>query len=135
MGPGPRENGSMSGAEKDAPCAGPARETGPRGWDPKPLVRGFLIRAFIWSVAFGVAHLFGLRAYTSILSGTAHYGMVQRVLGVVYLVLYAGLVYLVPVLVIAALLVKAAGWIGASPIGGNHPNGTSNQPSQRADGR
>jgi uncharacterized membrane protein len=73
-----------------------------------PLVRAFLVRAVLWCVAFGAAHLLGLRAYTSLLSGTSSYGMVQQVLGVAYIVLYAGLVFFVPVLVIAALLVQCA---------------------------
>ena len=73
-----------------------------------PLVRALLVRAVLWCVAFGAAHLLGLRAYTSLLSGTSSHGMVQQVLGVAYIVLYLGLVFLVPILTIAAVLLKGA---------------------------
>ncbi len=77
------------------------------------LVRAFLLRAVLWCAAFGVAHLLGFRAYTSVLSGTSSQGIVQHTLGAAYIVLYVGLVCLVPVLLIGAALLKG----GALAIG------------------
>jgi len=73
---------------------------------------GLLTRAVIITLAYFVAHLAGLRAYTTIICGTSPTGNPAdtwaAVLGVIYVLLYLGFVVLVPVLVIAALLF--AGW-------------------------
>lgn len=105
---GTRGNGSVSDSRDVASRADGAQEARRLGSRLDPLARAFLVRAVLWCVAFGAVHLLGLRAYTSLLSGTSSYGMVQQVLGVTYIVLYAGLVFLVPVLVIAAVLVECA---------------------------
>ena len=105
---GTRGNGSVSDSRDVASRADGAQAARRLGSRLDPLVRAFLVRAVLWCVAFGAVHLLGLRAYTSPLSGTSSYGMVQQVLGVTYIVLYAGLVFLVPVLVIAAVLVHCA---------------------------
>jgi len=59
-------------------------------------------------LAFGVAHAFGLREYTSFLNGTT--GSMElgyelsALLGLIYLLLYFATVLLVPILTLAALL-------------------------------
>ncbi|MBT7165291.1 MAG: hypothetical protein HN904_21105 [Victivallales bacterium] len=68
--------------------------------------RRFLRDAVVLSVLFLIAHLLGLRQYTSVLSGTASFGSLQRLGGVVYLALYSLFVVCVPVLVIAAGLAR-----------------------------
>jgi len=76
------------------------------------IIRGFVKRAVLWSLAFCVAHLLGFRAYMSLLSGTAPLGQMERAFGATYLVLYVGFVFLVPVLLIAAGLLKGVELIG-----------------------
>jgi hypothetical protein len=70
--------------------------------------KDFLLRATAIAVLFLVAHLAGLREYTSFLSGTVpspDMGWQQAAFGgLVYLILYFAFVLLVPMLVIAALL-------------------------------
>ena len=59
-------------------------------------------------LAFGVAHAFGLREYTSFLNGTTgstELGYeLSALLGLIYLLLYFASVLLVPILLLAALL-------------------------------
>jgi len=105
---GTRGNGSVSDSRDVASRADGAQAARRLGSRLNPLVRAFLVRAVLWCVAFGAVHLLGFRIYTSLLSGTSSHGMVQQVLGVTYIVLYAGVVFLVPVLVIAAVLVQCA---------------------------
>ena len=81
------------------------------GWRPQPLARALFVRAVLWSLAFGAAHLLGFRTYTSLLSGTSPYGTTQQVLGVVYILFYIGLVFLVPVLILAAVLIEGAAFV------------------------
>jgi len=69
-------------------------------------VRGFVRRALVWAALFGVAQLVGLRAYTSMLSGTVVPEKTHIFLGMLYIVLYLGFVFLVPTLLIAAALLK-----------------------------
>ena len=70
---------------------------------PKDFVR----HAVLIVLAFGVAHVFGLREYTSFLNGTTgstELGYeLSALLGLTYLLLYFATVLLVPILVIAAL--------------------------------
>ncbi len=84
---------------------------------PKDLVR----RAAVFCALFGAAHLFGLRAYTTVLSGSradpALSLGVEAVLGSTYLVLYFLVVVVVPVLLIAAALALLLGRIFAGPPG------------------
>ena len=105
----------------------PAADESPRsGCRSASLARAFVVRAVLWAVAFGIAHLLGFKAYTAILSGTTPYGTVQHVLGLVYIVLYVGLVFLVPVLIIAAVLVKGAALAISVRTARNNTKGSSN---------
>ena len=71
---------------------------------PKELIR----HAVLIVLAFGVAHAFGLREYTSFLNGTTgstELGYeLSALLGLIYLLLYFATVLLVPILFLAALL-------------------------------
>jgi hypothetical protein len=69
-------------------------------------VREFVKRALVWAALFGIAHLIGLRAYTSMLSGTVVPEKARVFLGMLYIVLYLGFVFLVPTLLIAAGILK-----------------------------
>ena len=95
---------SPARAESKAGLPNPPPTSLPRANSP---IRWLLLRAVIWTVAFAVAHVFGLRSYTSVLSGIAPFGSAACWGGVVYLVLYGGLVIGVPILVIAAGLIHA----------------------------
>ena len=68
--------------------------------------RYFLMRALALGVLFLVAHLAGLREYTTFLSGTAanpEAGLRwSSFLGMVYIVLYLGFVVAAPILVLTA---------------------------------
>jgi hypothetical protein len=72
--------------------------------------KDFLRHAVLIVLAFGVAHLFGLREHTSFLNGTT--GSVElgyelsTFLGMTYLGLYFAAVLLAPILVLAAGLVS-----------------------------
>jgi len=70
--------------------------------------RDLLQRASAISVLFMVAHLAGLREFTSVLNGTVGSTAVNVKLGTflaaVYILLYLASVILVPVLVLAALM-------------------------------
>lgn len=69
---------------------------------------GFLVRACVISLIFFVCHAFGLREYTTILSGTSPTGNVKDVmaiaLGATYLVLYFAFVLGVPILILASVV-------------------------------
>jgi hypothetical protein len=77
-------------------------------FSPKDFVR----HAGLIVSLFAIAHLFGLREFTAIISGTMASpelgANVCALLGMGYLALYFGVVVLVPVLLIAAGLLK--GW-------------------------
>ena len=68
--------------------------------------KDFLVRAATIAIVFLIAHVAGLREYTSFLSGTlpsSDMGWQQAAFGgLVYLILYFACVLLVPILVIAA---------------------------------
>ena len=72
--------------------------------------RYFFLRAFVIVVLFAVVHLAGLREYTTFLSGTVANPAVDFRLsafyGMIYIALYLGTVVVVPILVIAAGLLK-----------------------------
>ena len=74
---------------------------------PASHARRFLRDAVVLSVLFLIAHLLGLRQYTSVLSGTASCGSLRRLGGIMYLTFYFLFVVCVPVLVIAAGLARA----------------------------
>ena len=81
-----------------------------RGWGGEFCsTRYFLMRALALGVLFLVAHLAGLREYTTFLSGTAanpEAGLrVSSFLGMVYILLYLGVVVMAPILILAAGLV------------------------------
>ncbi|NIQ37908.1 MAG: hypothetical protein GTN81_04875 [Proteobacteria bacterium] len=88
-------------------------------------IRGLLVRAVLWFLAFGVAHLLGFRAFTSFLLGTADFGLSQRLFGAVYLVLCAAFVLLVPILLIASGLMKGAALTIGLWMRANKPDGSS----------
>jgi membrane protein implicated in regulation of membrane protease activity len=73
--------------------------------------RDLLQRAGVISVLFLVAHLAGLREFTSVLNGTV--GSVAAgwkfsgFLALIYILLYLAFVILVPVLVLAAIILAA----------------------------
>jgi hypothetical protein len=68
--------------------------------------RGFLLRAIVIAVLYGVAHLCQLRCYASILSGTAPTGdagaHLPALLGCLYVLLHFAFVLAAPVLVLGA---------------------------------
>ncbi|NOS72167.1 MAG: hypothetical protein HOP33_19860 [Verrucomicrobia bacterium] len=74
--------------------------------------KDFIRHAVLILAVYAVAHLAGLREFTSILNGTTGSLVVNRevaaLLGVTYLLLYMGAVVLAPMLLIAAGLL--AGW-------------------------
>ena len=72
--------------------------------------KDFIRHAVLIALLFGVAHLVGLREYTSFLNGTTRsvelgYEL-SALLGLIYLMLYFAVVLLVPILILAALLVS-----------------------------
>jgi hypothetical protein len=73
--------------------------------------KDFLRRAALISLVFLVAHLAGLKDYTSFLNGTAasvEMGRgVSAFLGLAYVFAYLGFVPLVPILLLAAAIVAA----------------------------
>ena len=73
--------------------------------------KDFVRHAVLIVVLFGIAHAFGLREFTTIISGTmaspALGPGVCALLGMSYLALYFGAVVLVPVLLIAAGILLA----------------------------
>ena len=88
--------------------ASPDRESPRPAHCLQTVIRGIMKRVALWSLAFVVVDLLGFRAYTSILSGTSSFGVPQRIFGAFYLLLYAGVVVAVPILLIAAALLKGA---------------------------
>jgi hypothetical protein len=72
--------------------------------------RDFVRHAVLILLLFVIAHLCGLREFTTIITGTmaspALGAETCALLGMVYLTLYFGVVVLVPVLLIAATLLK-----------------------------
>jgi hypothetical protein len=107
VGPDSQEDESVVDGEGEANPQPTDEATPPQSRPLRPYIRGFVKRAILWSLAFGVIHLLGLRAYTSMLSGTGSVAILERLAGAAYLLLYAGVVFLVPVLLIAAGLLKA----------------------------
>ena len=80
----------------------------PQGCVPSP---GYLLEwAAMLTVLFIVAHLVGLREFTSVLNGTIGSTNLSwqtaSFLGVVYIFLYLGFVILAPILVLAAAMLK-----------------------------
>lgn len=77
--------------------------------DPRLWSSGrFFSYALVLSALYGLAHLAGLQAHTSVLAGTHSGGYVAHYFGVVYLIVYVIFVCVVPVLVIAGCLL----WLG-----------------------
>ncbi len=66
--------------------------------------RGFLAAAVVFAGLYGVAHLAGLRAYTSILSGTDPAAAGPAALGLLYTLLYFGAVLGAPILILGAAI-------------------------------
>lgn len=85
------------------------RWVGAAFFSPKDFVR----HAVLIVLVFALAHVCGLREYTAIISGTMASPSlgpeVCALLGIGYMALYFGVVVLVPVLLIAAALLKMGG--------------------------
>ena len=68
--------------------------------------QGFLLRALLLAVFFGIVHASGWREHTTFLSGTAVSTdtslNVSMVCGLIYLLAYFGFVLLAPILILAA---------------------------------
>jgi hypothetical protein len=81
--------------------------------------RGLILRAAIVALAFALAHVLGLRSYTSILSGTSPTGDPSDawavLLGFSYVVLYFAFVLAVPIALIAAALMAVGERVWRSP--------------------
>ena len=77
-------------------------------FSPKDFVR----HAVLIVLVFAIAHAFGLREYTAIICGTMASPALGpetcALLGIGYMLLYFGVVVLVPILLIAAALLKIA---------------------------
>jgi hypothetical protein len=82
--------------------------------------KDFVRHAVLIVVLFAVAHAFGLREYTTIISGTMASPTLGvetcALLGMGYLALYFGAVVLAPVLLIAAALLKLWERLARRPI-------------------
>lgn len=74
--------------------------------------RGFLLRAGELAAVFGLLHFLGFRRYTSILCGTTGEGSLEAacvpVLGLLYVLFYLAFAFVVPALLLAALLLRVA---------------------------
>lgn len=71
---------------------------------------GFVLRAGLLAAAFGICHAFGLRSYTTVLSGTAPpgaAGVTYALLGTAYVLCYLGATVAAPILVISAAVLAA----------------------------
>ncbi len=75
-------------------------------WYRRPVPR-LLLRAAICTVLFCVAHLLGFRQYTSLVSGTVPLNYTCRLCGVTYIIMYAGIVLVAPICLIAAAILAA----------------------------
>ena len=86
--------------------------------------KDFIRHAVLIVLAFGVAHLFGLREYTSFLNGTAGPAgtdwETSAMLGVTYVLLYLACVLLVPTMLLAAGLLLV--WQKSKRKHGQIPN-------------
>ena len=128
MGPGNPKNGSIADRQHGSSSRNVGHEVLRSDHPLGCIVRGFLKRAILWSLVFGLAHVLGFRAYASLLSGTASFGICQRLFGTTYLVLYVGFVILVPVLLIASGLLTAVAlassrWMRANNCGESSHDG------------
>ncbi len=80
----------------------------PQGSIPSP---GYLLEwAAFLTILFGIAHIFGLREFTSVLANTigstALGWKMSAYFGIVYIFVYLSFVLVVPVLILAALILK-----------------------------
>ena len=71
---------------------------------PLPMWRELLRRAILLAVLYGIAHLIGLREWTSALLEGSKCSLTERIGCCIYLFLYGSVVWVMPTLVIAALL-------------------------------
>jgi hypothetical protein len=76
----------------------------------------FVLRAGLIAVLFLVAHLAGLREFTSFISarrrGQEWAWPIVALLGTAYLLLYFGCILAVPVLLLGAAMLKVVQWLG-----------------------
>ena len=118
MGSGTVEN------EKIAAAGNPAQAVSIPVHPLKPVIRHLLKNAAMCAIIFLLAHLLGLREYTSVMSGTASFGTFKSLLGIIYFMLYLGFVFLMPVFIIAAGLLE----IVILTTKSKHSKTTQNQP-------
>jgi hypothetical protein len=80
-------------------------------------VRGFLILAAVNGLIFGIAHLAGLREYTTMISGTpiGRDALVSAALCVTYVLAYFGWVVVAPILVLTAAILAGWGKLARNP--------------------
>ena len=69
--------------------------------------KGLILRAVLIAAAYAIADMAGLRESVSALLEGAKCGMADRVSCCTYVVLYGSLVFVAPVFLIAALLMRA----------------------------
>lgn len=77
-----------------------------------PIQRELMRRAMWLAILYGVAQVAGLREWTSALLKGSAASTLERVLCMVYLLLYGSFVFVVPILVIATLLLIAFDSLG-----------------------
>jgi hypothetical protein len=77
--------------------------------------RRFVGYAIVFGALFLAAHLAGWRSYTGALSGTGPRDPTQAYRGAAYVILYVGATVVVPILLIAAALVRGLSAIVRRP--------------------
>lgn len=80
-----------------------------RHWLRSPFASpaGLLVRAGFLSAIYLILHVAGARSYVSALSGTGN-GRALDFLGLIYAVVYVAFIFVVPVLILAAMLTAGA---------------------------
>ena len=93
-------------SEKVIPAENPAQAASLPAHPLKPVIRRLVRNAPLLGIAFVLVHFLGFEKYVSVLSGTASFGIFQRMAGALYAVLYLCTVFLAPVLLVAAALLE-----------------------------
>ena len=75
--------------------------------------KGLLLRAGLSTIPFALCQVLGLREYMTLLSGTLYAGSLTRcsLLCTAYLVSYAMVLILSPILILASGLLAGWGWV------------------------
>ena len=81
----------------------------------------FVIRGLLVAVLFSISELFGLREYTTFLSGTSANPNISwqtaSILGLIHLLLYVAFILLTPIsLITAALLIAWSRWFDRQKV-------------------